>query len=96
MRLAYMRGLFYSILHSRVISGPQQREVVYQCHASFCVKFAYLVLVGGERYFQMHLHIADTTKNSVIQLEPFWYNLNEKCMYQEVIFATKEINNHNK
>ena len=51
---------------------------------------------AGKRYFQMHLHIADTTKNSVTQLEPFWYNLNEKCMYQGVIFAIKEIDNHNK
>lgn len=44
----------------------------------------------------MHLHIVDTTKNSVTQLEPFWYKLDEKYMYQGVIFATKEINNHNK
>jgi len=69
--------------------------MVYQCHASFVCLIACLVLVGRERYFQMHLHIADTTKNSVAQLEPFWYNLNKKCMCQEVIFAAKEINNHN-
>jgi len=29
----------------------------------------------------------DTTKNILTQLEPFWYNLNEKSIYQRIIFA---------
>ena len=29
----------------------------------------------------------DTTKIILTQLEPFWYNLNENAIYQQVIFA---------
>ena len=57
-RLAYMRGLFYSILHSKVISGPLFKEVVYQCHASFC-EIAYGVLVGGKPMCRWNITGAD-------------------------------------
>lgn len=33
----------------------------------------------------------DTTKITLAQLEPFWHNLNEKPMYQHIIFASTKI-----
>jgi hypothetical protein len=89
-----MRGLI-AISSIKVILRPLLKEVVYQYHASFVYNLPVWYWWAVKRYFQMHLHIADTTKNSVTQLEPFWHNLNEKCVYQGVVFITKEINNHN-
>ena len=59
-----MRGLFYSILHSKVISGPLFKEVVYQCHASFC-EIAYGVLVGGKPMCRWDITGAEFMKRKI-------------------------------